>query len=175
LLDVLPEIDVSGLLTVIVPRHPQRFDQVAALLAQQGITFQRRSANEAIRSDTTVILGDSMGEMFAYYAASDLAFIGGSLLPFGGQNLIEAAAVGTPVLIGPHTYNFEEAAQLAVDAGAAARVADADALAAEASSLLKDRSRLAQMSLAGKAFSERHRGATLRTMALVERYLKQKA
>lgn len=172
LLDVLPEIDVPNLLTVIVPRHPQRFDQVAAMFDQRGIPFQRRSADEAIRPETRVVLGDSMGEMFAYYAASDLAFIGGSLLPFGGQNLIEAAAVGTPMLIGPHTYNFAEAAELAVDCGAAARVGEARTLAREISQLFGNKPRLAAMGEAGLAFAAQHRGAVHRTLALIAPLIK---
>ena len=129
LLEALSHVDIPALLTVIVPRHPQRFNEVAALLSQRNIRFQRRSDNQPINSDTQVVLGDSMGEMFAYYVACDIAYIGGSLLPFGGQNLIEACAVGKPVLIGPHTYNFTQASILAVEQGAAVRVQNADSLA----------------------------------------------
>ncbi len=96
LLDALQHEEIEHLLVVIVPRHPQRFDEVAALIEKHGLRMQRRSANAAIAAETQVVLGDSMGEMFAYYAACDVAFIGGSLLPFGGQNLIEACAVGVP-------------------------------------------------------------------------------
>ena len=115
---------------MIVPRHPQRFDEVAALLAARGVAFARRSADAAVAADVRVVLGDTLGELPAYYAAADVAFVGGSLLPFGGQNLIEAIAVGTPTLVGPHTFNFTEAAANAIAAGAALRVADADALVA---------------------------------------------
>ena len=97
-------------LLVIVPRHPQRFADVAGLLAERGVAFVRRSDNQPVPADVGIVLGDSMGELLAYYAAADVAFIGGSLLPLGGQNLIEALAVGAPVLIGPHTFNFNEAA-----------------------------------------------------------------
>src|SRR5439155_6268881 len=90
-------------LLVIVPRHPQRFEAVADLLRARGIPFARRTENAPVTADVRVVLGDSMGEMLAYYAASDLAFVAGSLLPLGGQNMIEALAVGTPVVIGPHT------------------------------------------------------------------------
>ncbi|MGE5027480.1 MAG: lipid IV(A) 3-deoxy-D-manno-octulosonic acid transferase, partial [Betaproteobacteria bacterium] len=143
ILQVLDSIGIPGLLTVIVPRHPQRFDAVADLLRQRGLEFQRRSEwgfaglgglspgspNPSVAAETRVLLGDSMGEMFAYYTACDIAFIGGSLLPLGGQNLIEAAALGKPILIGPHTFNFAEATEHAVQAGAARRVANADELA----------------------------------------------
>ena len=117
-------------LLLLVPRHPQRFDEVADLLMQHGLQVQRRSdlgsiqmQEQALSPAVQVLLGDSMGEMFAYIAACDLAFIGGSLLPLGGQNLIEACALGKPVLIGPHTFNFLEVTELALAAGAAQRVA----------------------------------------------------
>ncbi|OGA52615.1 MAG: 3-deoxy-D-manno-octulosonic acid transferase, partial [Betaproteobacteria bacterium RIFCSPLOWO2_12_FULL_62_58] len=119
LLSRLGALEAPFALLVIVPRHPQRFDAVAALIERHGIRYQRRSREEPVAPDTRVVLGDSMGEMFAYYAACDVAFIGGSLLPFGGQNLIEACAAGKPVLFGPHTYNFAEAAEGAIAAGAA--------------------------------------------------------
>lgn len=167
LLAVLEQINVPSLLTVIVPRHPQRFDEVAALLARRGIRFQRRSSNAVIVPETRVLLGDSMGEMFAYYAACDIAFVGGSLLPFGGQNLIEACAVAKPTLVGPHTYNFAEATELAIAAGAAVRVGDALELAREAKRLLDDRNMAARMAEAARAFSRAHRGAAARTLELI--------
>jgi len=124
-LDAVQQLQIPGLLTVIVPRHPQRFDDVATLLQKLGLRFARKSSlTEPLPADTEVLLGDSMGEMFTYYAACDLAFIGGSLLPLGGQNLIEACAMGKPVLIGPHTFNFEQATEQAIAHGAALRVAD---------------------------------------------------
>jgi 3-deoxy-D-manno-octulosonic-acid transferase len=116
-----------------------------------------------------VVLGDSMGEMFAYYAACNVAFIGGSLLPYGGQNLIEACAVGKPVIIGPHTYNFTEAAKQAVEAGAAVRVASEVELVRELRDLLHSPERCRCMGQAGLEFSRRHQGATEKVMALLER------
>lgn len=154
-------------LTVIVPRHPQRFDEVAALLDKRGLKFRRRSDNAAVEADTAFVLGDSMGEMFAYYAASDVAFVGGSLLPFGGQNLLEACALGKPVIVGPHTFNFEEATEGAIETGAAVRVRDAAQLVAVLEALLPDPARREEMSQAGRSFTERHRGATERTLALL--------
>lgn len=173
LLDALREIDIPGLLTVIVPRHPQRFDEVARLLEARGIRYVRRSQleNGAVSPDTQVVLGDSMGELFAYYATCDIAYIGGSLLPYGGQNLIEAASLGKPVLIGPHTFNFAEASELAIAEGAALRVADGADLARELQRLLGDEPRRAAMAQAGLNFSSRHRGATARLMALIASYL----
>ncbi|OGA22798.1 MAG: 3-deoxy-D-manno-octulosonic acid transferase [Betaproteobacteria bacterium RIFCSPLOWO2_02_FULL_67_26] len=167
LIEQLPRVDVPGLLTVIVPRHPQRFEEVARMVQRSGLRLQRRSANEAIAPETQIVLGDSMGEMFAYYTACDVAFIGGSLLPFGGQNLIEACAAGKPVLIGPSTYNFAEAAELAVGAGAAIQVPDAAALAREAGRLLRDPDAARRMGQAGLAFCGVHRGATARVLELI--------
>ncbi|MBZ0096243.1 MAG: lipid IV(A) 3-deoxy-D-manno-octulosonic acid transferase [Sulfuricella sp.] len=171
IVESLARIGIPDLLIVIVPRHPQRFDLVAEMLAQRDIRFQRRSANEAVAPETQVLLGDSMGEMFAYYAACDIAFIGGSLLPLGGQNLIEAAALGKPVLIGPYTFNFAEVSELAVQAGAALRVANADELALAVGDLLKAPEKTKAMSVAALAFADRHRGATERLMALIDEVL----
>ncbi len=171
IMEAMSRIDIPDLLIVIVPRHPQRFDQVAELLAQRGIRFQRRSEDRPVAPETQVVLGDSMGEMFAYYAASDIAFIGGSLLPLGGQNLIEAAAMGKPVLIGPHTFNFAKVSELAVQAGAARRVENADELMLSVGDLLKAPEKIKAMSVAALAFSDRHRGATERLMALVNEVL----
>jgi 3-deoxy-D-manno-octulosonic-acid transferase len=168
LLDVLPRIGVAGLLLAIVPRHPQRFNEVARLLEARGIRYQRRSSGEPVAAETRVVLGDSMGEMFAYYAASDIAFVGGSLVPLGGQNLIEACAAGKPVLVGPSNYNFSEATERAVEAGAAIRVADAEALGREITRLLRDPDELRRMSEAAIAFAEAHRGATARVLELIE-------
>ncbi|SOY49386.1 lipid IV(A) 3-deoxy-D-manno-octulosonic acid transferase [Cupriavidus taiwanensis] len=156
---------------LLVPRHPQRFDEVAAMVARTGFSVERRSGLDldAVRSPLTadVVLGDSMGEMAMYFAASDLAFIGGSLLPLGGQNLIEACAVGTPVLIGPHTFNFAQATEDAIAAGACLRVDNADALMRTAAGLLADPARLAEMRAHAQTFSGLHRGATVRTLAAV--------
>ena len=136
--------------------------------------MRRRSllAGDALISPATqVLLGDSMGEMFAYYAACDCAFVGGSLLPLGGQNLIEPAALGKPVLIGPHTFNFALVTEQAIEAGGAALVPDADALMAQASSLLQDPVRLAAMGARALAFASQHRGATPRTIDAIKRLL----
>ena len=168
LLQALRGIDVQELLTVIVPRHPQRFDEVAALLERERVPFQRRSANQRIAAATRVVLGDSMGEMFAYYAVCDVAIIGGSLLPFGAQNLIEACAVGRPVIIGAHTYNFAEATQCAIDAGAALQVADARGALAAATELLRDPVRLRCMAQAGLDFTRGHQGATVKVVNLIK-------
>ncbi len=152
-------------LTVIVPRHPQRFAAVADLLRARGIPFARRSENLAVPSDIAVVLGDSLGEMGGYCAAADVAFVGGSLLPLGGQNLIEPIAMGTPTLVGMHTFNFQEATDNAIAAGAALRVADADALVTEVSALLNDSTQRIRMHDAALAFHAAHRGAADRLWA----------
>ncbi len=136
-------------LLVIVPRHPQRFDEVARLASARGYRVQRRSENSAVEAATDILIGDSMGEMFAWYAAVDVAFIGGSLLDFGSQNLIEAAACGTPILIGPSTRNFAEAAREAVACGAARPIRDAGNLVTEVKTLLADPAITSQMARRG--------------------------
>ncbi len=159
----------AEVLLVLVPRHPQRCDGVAKLIHAAGLNYVRRSelGSPSLSADVRVILGDSMGELYAYYAACDVAFVGGSLLPLGGQNLIEAASVGRPVLIGPHTFNFAEAAALAIEMGAARRVKDAEELIAVGLSLLTDSATRQAMGHAGQEFAARHRGATTRLVALI--------
>ncbi|NMM36568.1 MAG: 3-deoxy-D-manno-octulosonic acid transferase [Glaciimonas sp.] len=164
----------DAILLLLVPRHPQRFDAVAQLVKAHGLVMQRRSslgaamAGEPIASTVQVLLGDSMGEMFAYYAACDVAFIGGSLLPLGGQNLIEACALGKPVLTGPHTFNFAAVTEEAIAAGAARRVADATELLREAAVLLSETGLRESAGHAAYAFAQHHRGATKRTLALLQ-------
>jgi 3-deoxy-D-manno-octulosonic-acid transferase len=166
LLDALARAPLpAATLVLIVPRHPQRFDAVAALLAERRISFVRRSERSAVPDDARVVLGDSLGEMLAYYASADVAFVAGSLLPLGGQNLIEPIAVGTPTLIGPHTFNFADAAEAAVAAGAALRVGDADDVFAAAARLLDDAAARERMRACGEAFLAAHRGAVDRLWA----------
>jgi 3-deoxy-D-manno-octulosonic-acid transferase len=166
LLDALARIALPPrTLTIIVPRHPQRFDAVAGLLTARGVAFARRSADLPIDAACAVLLGDSLGELLGYYTAADVAFVGGSLLPLGGQNLLEPIAVGTPTLVGPHTFNFAEATASAVAAGAALRVRDADALLEEVGRLLADAPRRAGLRDASLAFHASHRGAVDRLWA----------
>jgi len=171
LLDALETNALGDALLVIVPRHPQRFAAVAQILTARGLKFTRRSANAPVERDCDIVLGDSMGEMAAYYRACDAALVGGSLLAFGGQNLIEACAAGAPVLIGPYTYNFAQAAESAIAAGAAIRVHDAAEAIRAARALLQDRGLRQRMGKAGVAFCLAHRGATERTLAICERLL----
>ena len=173
LLEALQHADIEDLLVVIVPRHPQRFDEVASLVEKRGLLLQRRSASEPVSDLTQVVLGDSMGEMFAYFVACDVTFIGGSLLPFGGQNLIEASAVGTPVLIGPHAYNFEQATEQAVACGAAVQIKHAHDLVHQLNILLHDPAQLKKMGEAGKYFVSSNCGATKHAMAHIALALNQ--
>ena len=168
LLDVLARVSVPDLLTVIVPRHPQRFDEIAQLLEGRRISYCRRSDESWPTHNVSVLLGDSMGEMFAYYAACDVAFIGGSLRPFGAHNLLEACALGKPVVVGPSIYNFQEAVELGVAAGGVVQVADAPALADEVTRILGDAQRREAMGQAARAFADAHRGAVERLFALLK-------
>ena len=153
---------------LIVPRHPQRFEAVTRAAQAAGFVVARRADLDDPRFDPSsidLVIGDSMGEMDAWYALADCAIIGGSLLPFGSQNLIEACAAGCPVVIGPSTFNFAQAAAQALEAGAAQSVADADDAIATGLSILADASRKQAMAEAGTDFASRHRGATERTVA----------
>ena len=177
-LEALQGLKASGSLPfqpLIVPRHPQRFDEVAQLALAAGWTVSRRSAWGAELAQLpppdahTLWLGDSLGEMTLYYGLSQVAVLGGSFLPLGGQNLIEAAACGCPVVMGPHTFNFSEVAEQAMAEGAALRAADmvqALVLAVQGMQGNKpDRREAAQ------AFAQRHQGAARRTVALLARAL----
>lgn len=160
LLDALARATLpSATLVVIVPRHPRRFDAVAALLKERGVAFVRRSAAAPVPAGVGMVLGDSMGELFAYYAAADIAFVGGSLLPLGGQNLIEPITAGVPTLVGPHTFNFAQASDAAIAAGAALRVQDADELFGVAKRLLADAAARERIGTNAGAFVSAHRGA----------------
>lgn len=150
----------------IVPRHPQRFDEVARMVAEAGLTLSRRSAWAGDLPDpdaqTDVWLGDSLGEMPAYYAAARVALLGGSFEPLGGQNLIEAAACGCPLLMGPHTFNFNDAAEGSLAAGASERVADVAQAVARAAALVDDVAACSAMARRALAFAAAHRGAAPR-------------
>ncbi len=165
-------------LLCLVPRHPERFSEVADQIHGAGLNFCRRSewaGTPKETSDLEVILGDSMGEMPMYYSAADLVVMGGSLLPFGGQNLIEACAAGCPVLLGKHTYNFQQAALDALEMGAAKRIhgdlllGESIALIEDLKSLLLNTDELARMALAAKKYTLEHQGATKKLLAALDR------
>ena len=159
---------VRGALLVLVPRHPQRFAGVAALLERRGLVFDRRGRSETVRPEAQVLLLDTMGELTAFYAASDVAFVGGSLVPVGGHNLLEPAALGVPVITGTHTQNGPEIARLLIEAGGALEVADGVALAAAAGRLLADPALRERMGESARSFVEAHRGSLARLLALIE-------
>ncbi len=169
-------------LLLLVPRHPQRFDEVAALVAAAGLQLQRRSQWQATppaeAAQADVWLGDSLGEMAQYYACADVALLGGNFAPLGGQNLIEAAACGCPLLMGPHTFNFAQAAQDALAAGAAERLPDLSAAVARALALVTDAeagparasdAAAARQAMASRAraFAQAHQGAAGRMAAAI--------
>jgi 3-deoxy-D-manno-octulosonic-acid transferase len=163
---------------LVVPRHPQRFDEVAALIEARGWKVSRRSQwadgpDADLQNDAnTIWLGDSLGEMALYYGLSDAALLGGSFAPLGGQNLIESTACGCPIIMGPHTFNFAEAAQLAEEAGAALRVLDmADAVTTALQMVRFGPDENAHVQ-ACMAFSQAHRGAAQRTAQALLPYLK---
>jgi 3-deoxy-D-manno-octulosonic-acid transferase len=167
-------------LLCLVPRHPERFAEVTSLITQMGLNFRCRSEWTNVPPDLSeleVVLGDSMGEMPLYYSASDLVVMGGSLLPFGGQNLIEACAAGCPVLLGEHTYNFQQAALDALSIGAAKRIQGEDllskpiALMEALKGLLLNPAELQQMSIASKLYLREHQGATQTILAALDPYL----
>lgn len=152
---------------LIVPRHPQRFDEVAALAGAQGFSVSRRSSWTDAPQAAQVWIGDSLGEMPLYYGMAGAALLGGSFEPLGGQNLIEAAACACPVVMGPHTFNFAEAAELADAAGAARRVESLDEGVRVALNLMSDPPRRQRMSQAALAFAAAHRGAADKTAAAI--------
>jgi 3-deoxy-D-manno-octulosonic-acid transferase len=151
---------------LVVPRHPQRFDEVAKLLALQGWQVVRRSqqadASWPPVSDPavpTVWLGDTLGEMPYYFGLADVALLGGSFAPLGGQNLIEACACACPVVMGPHTFNFEQAAQWAIDAQAGVRCTDMATAMAKGLAIALDKPHQHKMAQAAQLFASSHQGA----------------
>lgn len=165
-------------LLCLVPRHPERFSEVAGQIDEAGLRFRRRTEWNGIPENIVsleVILGDSMGEMPMYYSAADLVVMGGSLLPFGGQNLIEACAAGCPVLLGEHTYNFQQAALDAIEMGAAKRIkgelllGEPIALMETLKELLSNPAELVKMADAARIYATKHQGATKKILAALER------
>ena len=155
-------------LLVMAPRHPQRFAEAAEELARVGVPFARRSQAEGVTPDTAVLLLDSLGELLDFYAAADVAFVGGSLVPIGGHNLLEPAALGVPILTGPHNFNGEEIARLLVAQGAAEVVHGPEELAARVTSLLADPEARARMGARGRECVDGNRGALSKLLALIE-------
>lgn len=168
-------------LLCIVPRHPERFTEVTELIHATGLTILRRSEidmdavdlNTLADARMALVLGDSMGEMPLYYSASDLVVMGGSLMSLGGQNLIEACAAGCPVLLGEHTFNFQQASQDAIDCGAAIRLDGSGSLSTALARMmyliLQDKQQRKAMADAALRYAADYRGATTRIMAALDR------
>jgi 3-deoxy-D-manno-octulosonic-acid transferase len=159
---------VPGALLVLVPRHPDRFERVAALVVREGLTLVQRSRHQSCTAQTSVFLGDTMGELQVFLAAADIAFIGGSLVKVGGHNLLEAAAVGVPSIIGPHSFNFATITRLMVEEGAAAQVVDAAGLARQLCAWLTDAAERARIGENALRVMAENRGALPRLLALVD-------
>jgi len=155
-------------LLVLVPRHPPRFGEAAAALTDLGVKFVTFSSGAAIADDTEVFLVDTLGELLGFYAASDVAFVGGTLVPIGGHNLLEPLSLGLPTLCGPNTFNAADIAKLLVDCGAVRVVHDAAELAAAIGTLFADPAARTQMGASGRTAIEDKRGAVRRLMNFLE-------
>ncbi len=163
------------LLLLLVPRHPERFDGVAVLCQQRGFNVVRRSDQQPCRPETAVFLGDSMGELLLFYAAADLAFVGGSLVPTGGHNVLEPVLLSLPVLFGPHMFNFTEAGERLLAVEAAGQVADAAELAVAVDRWLANPEQRRNAGQRGWAVVARHRGALAALVKRIEALLDQRA
>jgi len=175
LLDVFSRLkkDFPALCLIIVPRHAERFNEVAALLDSRGVNYIRKSRidkGERIEGDA-IILADTMGELAEMTSISDIVFVGGSLIPHGGQNMLEAAGLAKAVLFGPHIFNFQETVDLLLEEEAALMVHSAEELEANISRLLKDAEKAAQMGQRARRVIEARKGATMRNVKAVEKVL----
>lgn len=155
-------------LLLLAPRHRNRFDTIADLLRQRGTPFVSRSSGAQVTAPVQVLLIDSLGELMNFYAAADVAFVGGSLVPIGGHNLLEPAAVSLPILTGSHNFNSEEIAKLLVDVGAARKVHDAAELATQVGELLSNADERARIGAIGRKTLDDNRGALERLLNLVD-------
>ncbi len=172
-LDALRSVkaDVPNVLLVLVPRHPERFEDVAQLCRRRGYEVARRSASQCPSSNTAVYLGDTMGELLLLFSASDVAFVGGSLVATGGHNMLEPAAVGIPSVTGPHTFNFADITRLLVEAGAVRQVQDSKGLADAITQLLTHPDLRQQAGQRGQEIITKNKGATARIVAQIDRLL----
>ncbi|HEY6642550.1 lipid IV(A) 3-deoxy-D-manno-octulosonic acid transferase [Povalibacter sp.] len=162
-------------LLILVPRHPNRFERVRQWLSGQQVTFACRSRGEAVTPDTQILLADTLGELLMLYAAADVAFVGGSLVPIGGHNLLEPAALARPILTGPQNFNAPDIARLMLESGAALQVESAPGLAQALADLAANPGKRSQMGQVALAMLESNRGALARVMALVEETLHRRA
>jgi 3-deoxy-D-manno-octulosonic-acid transferase len=155
-------------LLLLIPRHPERFSAVATLIARHGFRFVRRSTDQACTAADAVFLGDTLGEMLIFYGASDVAFVGGSLVPVGGHNMLEPAALGVPILAGPHNYNAQDIAEMLIEGEAARIVFDADELAEQVETHFSDPQLRDRRGASGRHIVAENRGATDRMLRLLE-------
>lgn len=159
---------INNPLLVLVPRHPERFNQVAELCGAAGFSVARRSSGDSLEG-VDILLGDTMGELMMFFGACDIAFVGGSLVPTGGHNIIEPAAWGVPVLSGPHLFNFSEASQLLLDGGAMQVCQSADEMAGQVIELLQNQAQRAEMGSAAQRIADANRGALDRLLGLIDK------
>jgi len=162
----LPEV-----LLILVPRHPERFDKVAELCRRRGYGLVRRSEGGVVGEETAVFLGDTMGELPLFYAAADVAFVGGSMVPTGGHNILEPAALGVPVVVGPHTFNFLEIVRALLGQGGGERVWNEAELATAVVRYLEDPKLRDAAGSCGRELVERNRGALAKLQALLAGYV----
>ncbi|MEJ6772752.1 MAG: lipid IV(A) 3-deoxy-D-manno-octulosonic acid transferase [Porticoccaceae bacterium] len=161
---------IDNALLVLVPRHPERFNQVGELCTSAGFTLARRSAGDKVEA-ADVLLGDTMGELMVFFGACDVAFVGGSLVATGGHNMIEPAAWGVPVLTGPHLFNFTEASQLLLAADGMLVCNDAAELAEQCISLMGNKGRRQEVGNAARLVAEANRGALDKLMSVIDRFI----
>ncbi|NOZ10862.1 MAG: 3-deoxy-D-manno-octulosonic acid transferase [Gammaproteobacteria bacterium] len=175
ILKALPDIKkrFTNLLLVLVPRHPERFSTVEQLCRKAGYKVARRSdfKSQALDESVDILIGDTMGELLLFYTAADVAFVGGSLVGTGGHNILEACAVGTPVIFGPSMFNFSEVSQMVIDRSAGTQVKNTGELIMAVVGYLEDPSRRFDAGEAGKKLIEENKGALARTLALVDELL----
>jgi 3-deoxy-D-manno-octulosonic-acid transferase len=160
-------------LLLIAPRHPERFKMVEHSARSLGFSVATRSVDRVPSESHQVFVIDAMGELMPFYAAADLAFVGGSLIPIGGHNVLEPAALSTPVLVGPHTFNFEEITLTLIREGGAARVSGKEDLGKEVLRLLLDTTRREHMGASARVVFDSERGAVRRVMGLIDKQLQE--
>ena len=160
-------------LLLLVPRHPNRFDAVKSWLRARNVRFVSRSTREAVAADTSVMLVDTLGELMSFYAAANVAFVGGSLVPIGGHNLLEPAALNRPIVVGPYNFNAADIAQMFLSSGAAVQVESATQLASAVLDLLTSAARRDEMIAKAHAILQNNRGALARVLALIENLLRR--
>jgi 3-deoxy-D-manno-octulosonic-acid transferase len=162
------------LLLILVPRHPERFSEVRELIESAGLSFVSRTEGIGCSSTTSVLLGDTMGEVPLFYAASDVAFVGGSLIPIGGHNLLEPAAQALPIVTGPHLFNAQDIADMFVEMQACVVVNDKDELALAIADLLDNPEKASELGRNGRTLLEQNKGALTRLLVVLEPLLSER-